>query len=97
MKFAAVIDYVPDADLAARHRPDHRKYTAELKARGQLAASGPFNDGTGALIIYETESREAAELLLREDPFHRAGVFARWTLRPWTVAHVNLQLFTPSS
>lgn len=96
MKFAAVIDYVPDADLAAKHRPDHRKYTAELKARGQLAASGPFNDGSGALIIYETDSVEAAEQLLRADPFHQAGVFARWSLRPWTVAHVNLQLFPQS-
>ena len=53
-------------------------------------------DGSGALIIYETDSMEAAEELLRADPFHQAGVFARWSLRPWTVAHVNLPLFPQS-
>jgi hypothetical protein len=57
-----------------------------------LVASGPFNDQPGALIIYEAESLEAADALLKADPFHQAGVFHHWTLRPWTVANANRDL-----
>ena len=93
MKFVAIIEYAGDAELVARVRPEHRKYCAALKERGQLAASGPFTDQPGALIIYEAESLEAAEVLLKADPFHAAGVFHRWTLRPWTAATANRELF----
>ena len=93
MKFVAVIEYVANADLVGRIRPDHRKYCATLKERGQLAASGPFGDQPGALIIYEAETLDEADALLKADPFHAAGVFHRWTLRPWTAATANRSLF----
>jgi len=93
MKFVATIEYCDDADLVGRVRPDHRQYCATLKERGQLAASGPFTDRPGALIIYEAESAEAAEALLKADPFHAAGVFQSWKLRPWTAATANRELF----
>jgi uncharacterized protein YciI len=93
MKFVAIIDYVPDADLVNRVRPDHRAYCATLKSKGQLAASGPFTDKAGALIIYEANSQEAAEQLLKADPFHVAGVFQKWVLRPWTIANASRESF----
>jgi uncharacterized protein len=93
MKFVAVIEYVADTDLVNRIRAKHRQYCATLKAQGKLAASGPFTDQPGALIIYEAESLEAADALLKADPFHMAGVFHRWTLRPWSVANANSDLF----
>lgn len=93
MKFVAIIDYLPDADLVNRVRPDHRAYCATLKRNGQLVASGPFTDKAGALIIYEANTLEAAEELLKADPFHVAGIFQRWVLRPWTVANANRELF----
>ena len=69
MKFAAVIEYAQDKARIAEVRPIHRQYLAGLKERGQLAASGPFTDDSGALIIYEAASREDAEKLLQADPF----------------------------
>jgi uncharacterized protein len=93
MKFVAVIDYVADAELVSRIRPEHRQYCATLKGQGKLVASGPFDDRPGALIIYEADSLEAADALLKADPFHQAGVFHSWTLRPWTVANANRELF----
>jgi len=83
MKYAAVIEYGTDEAVVQSVRPVHREYLKALKESGRLAASGPFTDGSGALIIYEAETAADAEALLRDDPFHRAGVFASWVLRPW--------------
>jgi hypothetical protein len=85
MKFAASIEYSQDTALVEAHRPAHRAYLQSLLDEGKLFASGPFADGSGALIIYEAETLDGAEALLKADPFHAAGVFLRWTLRPWKV------------
>jgi uncharacterized protein YciI len=52
---------------------------------GKLFAAGPFEDGSGALIVYEADTLDAVEALIKADPFHAAGVFLRWTIRPWKV------------
>jgi uncharacterized protein len=85
MKYAASIEYLQDATVVEAHRPAHRAYLTSLLETGKLFASGPYADGSGALIIYEADTPEAAEALLKADPFHAAGVFVRWTLRPWKV------------
>jgi uncharacterized protein len=83
MKYAAVIEYIRDAETVQSHRPAHREYLAGLKEQGRLWAFGPFMDGFGALIIYEADSLEEAERMLLDDPFHRAGVFVSFVIRPW--------------
>jgi hypothetical protein len=93
MKFAAIIEYSRDQAKIAEVRPTHRQYLAGLKAAGRLAASGPFTDDSGALIVYEADSPEAAEQLLRDDPFHAAGVFVSWKIRPWNPVIANRELF----
>ena len=93
MKFAAIIEYIQDKEKIQEVRPVHRQYLATLKANGQLAASGPFTDDSGALIIYEAASREEAEKLLQSDPFHQNGIFVLWQLRPWNPVIANRDLF----
>ena len=93
MKFAAIIEYAQDKAKIAEIRPTHRQYLAALKANGQLAASGPFTDDSGALIIYEAGSKDEAETILKGDPFHQAGIFVRWQLRPWNPVIANRELF----
>ncbi len=86
MKFAAVFTYPADSDGKARiqqTRPEHRTYLGGLREQGKLAAAGPFADDSGALIVYEAESEEAARQLIEADPFHKAGVFVACDLRPW--------------
>jgi uncharacterized protein len=85
MKYAATIEYLQDPTVVEAHRPAHRAYLTGLLNGGKLFASGPYADGSGALIIYEADSPEAAANLLESDPFHTAGVFLKWTLRPWKV------------
>jgi uncharacterized protein len=82
MKVATIVHY-GNADAIAEHRPRHREYLAELKAQGKLAASGPFEDDSGALIIYEVENLDEAERLLAADPFREVGVFQTYTMKPW--------------
>ncbi len=93
MKYAAIIEYVRDAEKVQSLRPVHRQYLTGLRDKGQLAAAGPFADGTGALIIYEAASAEEAEKLLRADPFHQNGVFVTYVLRPWNTALANREAF----
>ena len=93
MKFAAIIEYVQDKAKIAEIRPSHRQYLATLKTQGNLAASGPFTDDWGALIVYEADSIERAETLLKGDPFCQAGIFVRWTIRPWNTVIANRELF----
>ena len=89
MKYAAVIEYTPDKAKIAEVRPAHRKYLIGLYDAGKLAIAGPFGDDSGAVIVYETDTQEQAEGLLKADPFHANGIFVRWTLKPWKTVFVN--------
>lgn len=82
MKVAAIIEY-GNRDAIGEYRPAHREYLGKLREEGKLAASGPFTDDSGALIVYETDSVEDAEQLLLDDPFRKVGVFQEYQLRPW--------------
>jgi len=92
MKIAAIIEYAQDKAKIAEIRPVHRQYLASLKAAGQLVASGPFTDDSGALIIYEAATKEDAEGLLKGDPFCANGIFLKWQLRPWNPVIANKDL-----
>ena len=96
MKYAAVIEYSQDKAKVEAARPAHRAYLTGLVEKDQLFASGPYEDGYGALIIYEADSPEAVEALMKADPFHDGGVFVRWTLREWLPVMANRELL-PSS
>ena len=85
MKYAASIEYLQDAAVVEAHRPAHRAYLTSLLEQGKLFASGPYVDGSGALIVYEADTPEEADALMKADPFHVAGVFLKSTVRPWKV------------
>lgn len=92
MKYAAAIEYSQDKARVDAARPAHRAYLTSLIETDQLFASGPFEDGSGALIVYEADSPEAVEALMKADPFFAAGVFLTWTIRPWKVVFFNPKL-----
>ncbi|MEX1157435.1 MAG: YciI family protein [Thermomicrobiales bacterium] len=81
MKFATVFRY-GNQDQIAEVRPRHREYLTSLKEQGKLVASGPFEDDSGALIIYEADSQADAEALIEADPFREAGVFQSYEMKP---------------
>ncbi len=90
VKCAALIEYTSDLAKTDEVRPLHRQYLRSLLESGQLFCAGPFADDIpGALIVYEAESIEKAEQLLKADPFHANGVFVKWQIRPWKVVMGN--------
>ena len=60
MKYAALIEYIPDKEKIGTIRPAHRAYLTKLLGEGKLAIAGPFTDDYGAMIVYEASSAEEA-------------------------------------
>ena len=74
--------------LGARAQPywdEHATFMDRLFEQGCIMLGGPYADGSGALIVYEADTPEEADALMKADPFHAAGVFVKWTVRPWKV------------
>ena len=92
MKFANYIRYVEDQDAVAAIRPAHRAYLHGLLEGGQLAAAGPFADGSGALFIYEAGDIGTARGLAKADPYTLGGVIKQQTITPWDLVYSNLAL-----
>ena len=96
MEWAAVIEYIHGTTKIGEIRPVHREYLKSLLDTGKLVCAGPFLDDFGSLIVYEADTKEAAEAILQADPFHANGIFVRWTIRPWKPVFANPQLLPPN-
>ena len=92
MKFINMCHYIDDLDHVAELRPSHRMYMAQLNSEGKLWAAGPFENGTGALFIYEAADQHAAEEIVHADPYFMGGAFARFELVAWSPALYNTVL-----
>jgi uncharacterized protein YciI len=69
------------------NRPAHVAYLEKLNAAGTLKAAGPFlgDDGKpfGSLLVIEAADKAAAEAILAEDPYAKAGVFGSTEINQW--------------
>ena len=92
MNYAVLYEYCPDKEKIAAHRPAHRQHLNTLLANGQLMAAGPITDDSGALIVYYASNQEELKTFITSDPFHHAGIFVRWQIKPWKVVFGNRQL-----
>ena len=78
--FAVTYAYgAAEADLATR-RPEHRDYLSRL---AELVVSGPWDDGRGALLVFETDTAVQAEAIVAADPFVEAGFVAHHEVHAW--------------
>jgi uncharacterized protein YciI len=95
--FALLYEVVDD--FVTRRQP----YRAEplslalaAHARGELVLAGAFAEpADGALLTFHGPDRSAAESFARRDPYVRAGLVNRWTVRRWSVG-IGGQSFGPS-
>ncbi len=86
MLFAVICDDKPGAlDVRKENRAAHLEY---IRSTGVVAQAGPFLDTAGAmagsLLILDLPDREAAEAWAADDPYARAGLFARVEIRAWS-------------
>lgn len=61
--------------------PQHIAYWHKLNLKGYVG--GPFSDRSGGLIIFNSESKEKAELLVSGDPFVSEDLLAQMWLKEW--------------
>ena len=82
--FAVQYSYT-DATTAGRdaHRATHREWLRGLLDQGVLRSSGPYPDGTGALILIEAPDAATAEETMAADPFQREGVVDNSRIVEW--------------
>jgi uncharacterized protein len=66
--------------LAAR--PAHRERLLALRATGRLIMAGPWEDESGAMLVFSTD-RGIVEQILSEDPYYSTpGVRVKY-MREW--------------
>ena len=86
MLFAAIcLDKPGSLDLRLSTRPAHLDFLSAHAPRIKLG--GPFLDAEerpiGSLLILECADLGAAQALLDEDPYARAGLFASVEVKPF--------------
>lgn len=71
------------AELRAATRPAHLEWAAGLGDRLRMAGPLLSEDGAmiGSLFLVEAEDLASAQALATEDPYAKAGVFARVDVR----------------
>jgi uncharacterized protein YciI len=81
--------------LRMETRNAHFEYA---KATGVIRLGGPFLDAkgdmAGSMIVFEAADMEAAKQWAANDPYAKAGLFAKSDIRPWklTFNPNNIQL-----
>ncbi|MBF6212622.1 hypothetical protein IU433_19450 [Nocardia puris] len=65
-----------EATVAARdtHRPEHRAWLNGLVEAGTVLSTGPYPDGSGALLLFRADDAATLEELLAHDPFARENL-----------------------
>lgn len=82
--FVVQLVFGDDREHLQQVRPQHREYCRELGERGVLLAGGPYVDGDGAILVYETADADELQRVLAADPYAEAGVIASADVREWT-------------
>jgi uncharacterized protein YciI len=85
--FAVEYSYDPAKNSARDvHRAEHRAWLGALVEAGTVVSSGPYTDGSGALLLFAGTSAPDADALremLRQDPFARAGLIEAVRISEW--------------
>ncbi|MFE1595763.1 YciI family protein [Nocardia sp. NPDC058705] len=74
-----------DATAADRatNRPEHRAWLNALVDAGTVLSSGPYPDGSGALLLFRHEDASSLTELLSNDPFARLGLIEAVRVVEW--------------
>ncbi|TFI43682.1 hypothetical protein E4P29_11865 [Rhodococcus sp. 1R11] len=68
-------------------RPQHNEWLQSLIARGTALCTGPFADGSGGLLIFESPSRLDLDEILAGDPFSVHNLIHETVIHEWKPLH----------
>jgi uncharacterized protein YciI len=79
-------DFVPDyLQRRSAYRGDHLRVAWAAQQRGELILGGALGDPVdGAVLLFEGENDQAARAFAQADPYVKAGLVTRWSVRAWT-------------
>jgi uncharacterized protein len=81
------VDYTySDTTVEGRneHRPAHRAWLGGLVDAGTILSTGPYADGSGALILFCGPDRDTVVELQTHDPFAEAGLVDAVRITEWS-------------
>lgn len=82
--FAVEYVYGPEAEAArVEHRPKHREWLAAQAEAEVVLASGPYEDGAGALLIFRADDEAAVQALVSQDPMTMGGGVTGLKISGW--------------
>jgi len=70
-------------DKRAAYREEHLAGLQRQKEQGVLITIGPTVDATHVFGIYEAESQEQVEVLVKNDVYWHNGIWTEVTVHPW--------------
>ncbi len=83
--FAVEYVYAAGSDaIRDEHRPGHREFLSGLAGEIALVASGPYVDGSGALLLISSPTQAALAEALANDPFAIHGAIAVLRITEWS-------------
>lgn len=66
-----------------QRRPGHRERLTALHADGEVLDAGPFADGSGSMVLFNT-TRERVDEALADDPYYSAAGVTVLSIRELT-------------
>ncbi|MBG9812796.1 hypothetical protein ABD68_14690 [Bacillus endophyticus] len=69
MKYFAVYLPMLDQKKSQEYRAQHLNYLEQKRQEGKIFANGRFTDGSGGLVIYQANSLEDVEQIVKQDPY----------------------------
>lgn len=86
MHFLLLYELSPDylRDRPA-YRSEHLRLAWQAQERGEIVLAGALADPVDqAVFLFQGEDDSAARAFAESDPYVKAGLVKRWTVRPWT-------------
>ena len=80
LTYEVVDDYV---EKRAAFREAHLQLARAARERGELLMAGALGEPAGALLVFKTADKSAAETFARNDPYVLNGLVTSWTVRQW--------------
>ena len=85
MHYLLMYEFVPNyVERRAPYRGDHLRLAWQAHDRGELVLAGALADPVdGAILLFQGADERHARAFAESDPYVRAGLVTRWSVRPW--------------
>lgn len=67
--FVILQKQISTIEIMNKHRPEHLKYLKEIDRLGELIIAGRYKNGSGGLIIVNTDNYDRALAIAENDPY----------------------------